>query len=394
MSKWKNRNTHKDISAAVISEKSTESLQKAHKFIESLFEYRKMKKLYDTYAIGVETALENNAENKVYVDYKVDGTVTGRLSCSQYQRKDEKGDSVKMGVSFHTLPRIDDDGDNDIDVKGIRGCFISPPGYAFITADQKAEELRVLAHIADERNMINAFHSGEDLHKYTASLIYKKPISEITKKERQVAKTVSFLIVYGGGAFNLANTVGIPIKEAEHIVNRYHKVFPGVSDYMDKVNKFTMENKYVETIFGRRRNLLNVDSKDKSIVYRALRQALNFTIPSPSTDIILLSGVGINADIQKLSLDARLAAFVHDSIEGICKFGHLESYLTILYEHMINNPTMKDRFNIDFKVNFEIDVEVGFSFGDGVAVKYRDGKPINMDKIMEYLNGTKNKSIG
>ena len=387
MSKWKNRNTHKDISASVISEKSTEVLQKAHKFIEGIFEFRKTKKLYDTYAIGVENALENNGEDRVYVDYKVDGTVTGRLSCSQYQRKNEKGDPVKMGVSFHTLPRIDDEGGNEIDVRGIRGCFIAPKGSAFITADQKAEELRVLAHIADEKNMIKAFYSGEDLHKYTASLIFKKPISEISKKERQVAKTVSFLIVYGGGAFNLANTVGISIKEAEHIVNRYHKVFPGVSAYMEEVNKFTLENKYIETIFGRRRNLLNVDSKDKSVVYRALRQALNFTIQSPSTDIILLSGVGINYDIQRLKLDARLAAFVHDSIEGICKFEHLEDYLIILYEHMINNPTMKERFNINFRVNFEIDVEVGHSFGDGVAVKYKDGKPTNMDEIIGYLNG-------
>lgn len=380
MSKWQFRDQGKIISASVIKEKTQEELSVAHKFLTGLLELKKFEKLYDTYAIGVETAIENNKANKVFVDYKIDGTVTGRLSCSQY-----KAGKKKMGVSFHTLPRIDDDAGNELDVRGIRGCFVAPKGYAFITADQKAEELRVLAHIANESAMIKAFESGEDLHYYVASLLFKKPIKDIQKKERQIAKTVSFLIVYGGGPFNLANTVGIPIEEAEAIVRRYKKVFPGVDSYMQKVNEFTLQNKYISTIFGRTRNLVNVASADKKVVFRALRQAVNFTVQSVSTDIVLMSGLGIVEDIEKYKLDARLAAFVHDSIEGIVKIEHIKQYLEILYLHMIENPIMRDRFGVSFKVPFEIDVEVGHNFGSGVSVKFVNGSPSNMEEILTYM---------
>ena len=126
--------------------------------------------------------------------------------------------------------------------------------------------------------MQNAFNQGADLHTYTAKLLFNK--DKITKQERQIAKTVSFLIVYGGGPFNLAETMGIPMRRAEQIIDNYKNVYPGIFSYMEFVNEFIKSNGYAYTIFGRKRNLPDVGSRDRSVVNRALRQGLNFTIQS------------------------------------------------------------------------------------------------------------------
>ena len=215
--KWKHRDEGKKISKSVIRSKSTEDLEIACEFITSLLNLRKAEKLQKTYIHGTTKALEYNDSHRLYVDYRLDGTATGRLSCAAYTAK------KPMGVSFHTLPR---------ETKtNIRSMFIAEEDSAFITVDYSAMELRVLAHIAKEKSMQHAFNSGADLHTYTGCLLFNK--KEITKEERQIAKTVSFLIVYGGGAFNLAETMRIPMDRAESIIKNYQRVYPGIFRYME-----------------------------------------------------------------------------------------------------------------------------------------------------------------
>lgn len=370
MSKWKNREENKDIAKSVISSKSTEDLRESKKFIEGLLNLRKSEKLEKTYIQGTKSAIEYNGLDKVYVDFRFDGTATGRLSCAAYSAKED------MGVSFHTLPRGTEN--------NIRSIFVAPKDQAFITVDYAAMELRVLAHIAKEKVMQKAFIDGADLHTYTAELLFNK--KKISKDERQIAKTVSFLIVYGGGAFNLSETMNIPLKRAEKIIQNYQRVYPGIFSYMEFVNQFILQNQYAYTIFGRRRNLVDVTSKEQSVVNRALRQGLNFTIQSTASDILLCGMLGCCNEFRKNSLKARPVATVHDSLEVVCPYDEVEKTLEIIYDQMVNVPIIKDTFNINFSVPFKIDAEVGHSFGDGKEVHFENGKPTNMTEILGYLN--------
>jgi len=367
--KWQYRDESKDISKSVLENKSTQELEDARDFISGLLGLRKLEKLVKTYINGTSAAVEYNEKEKVFVDYRIDGTSTGRLSCAAYTA------GQKMGVSFHTLPRETEN--------NIRSIFVAPPNHAFITVDYSAMELRVLAHIAREGRMQQAFCSGKDLHTYTARLLFDKEV--ISKEERQIAKTVSFLIVYGGGAYNLAETMSIPLKRAEKIINNYKNVYPGVFEFMEFVNEFIKTNKYAYTIFGRRRNLPNVDSRHRAVVNRAYRQGLNFTIQSSSSDILLCSLLGIYNEFKTLGMKSKIVSTVHDSIELIAPYDEIKDACDIIYNQMVNYPLMKEKFNIHFDIPFAIETIVGKSFGDGVEVKYEDGKAINISDVRKYL---------
>ena len=360
MSKWKHRDEGKQISKRVVASKSTEELLDSKKFLKGLLGLRKSEKLAKTYIQGTRKAIEYNGKNKIFVDFRFDGTSTGRLSCASYNAK------KAMGVSFHTLPRTTED--------NIRSIFTAPPQQSFIAVDYAAMELRVLAHVAKDGNMQNAFNEGADLHTYTAKLLFNK--QNISKTERQIAKTVSFLIVYGGGPFNLSETMGIPLRRAERIIDNYKNVYPAVFEYMEFVNDFIRTNGYAYTIFGRRRNLPDVGSRNKTVVNRALRQGLNFTIQSTASDILLTSLLGISRRFKASNLSARPVATVHDSVEVVCPDNEVENVLEILYDEMVNYPTIKEIFNIHFDVPLAIDAEVGRSFGDGKEIRFDKGIPI------------------
>ena len=359
MSKWAYRDENKRISESVISKKSKKDLMQARSFIKGLLDLRKSEKLTKTYIEGTKKAIKYNESDKIYCDFRFDGTATGRLSCASYNAKEP------MGVSFHTLPRETEN--------NIRSIFSAPKDWYFIAADYAAMELRVLSHIAREYAMQKAFKDGSDLHTYTAQLLFRK--EKITKQERQIAKTVSFLIVYGGGAYNLSETMGISLGHAESVIQNYERVYPAIFDYMNHVNNFVKQNGYAYTIFGRKRNLPDIQSKDNKVVNRALRQGLNFTIQSTASDILLCALTGIFKRYKELGLQARPVATVHDSIEIVSPKEELKEALEILYDEMVNYPTIKRIFNMTFDIPFAIDVELGQSFGDGKEVHFDNGIP-------------------
>ena len=359
MAKWNNRDESKRTSEAALKRKSTQELRQLGKFLSGLLDLRKAEKLNKTYISGTTNAIEYNGHPKVYMDFRFDGTATGRLSCATYKAK------KAMGVSFHTLPREKEN--------NIRSLFSAPKGYNFVAADYSAMELRVLSHIAKERGMQKAFIDGVDLHTYTAQLLFNK--QEISKEERQIAKTVSFLIVYGGGAYNLSETVGITLARANKIIENYAKVYPGIFSYMEYVNEYIKENRHAYTIFGRRRNLPDVSSKDFKVVNRALRQGLNFTIQSTASDILLCALLGICKAFKDNDMQARVVATVHDSVEVVCPKEEEKKVLEIIYNEMVNYPVIKEVFGINFDIPFAIDAEVGKSFGEGKNVEFIDGIP-------------------
>ena len=358
MGKWNNRDEGKKISKSVLMDKS--ELRNVKDFVEGLLAMRKTDKLSKTYVTGTRNAIEYNEMDKVFVDFRFDGTATGRLSCASYNAQ------KPMGVSFHTLPRETEN--------NIRDLFVAPKGWKFIAADYAAMELRVLAHIAEEHSMRKAFREGADLHTYTAQLLFEK--QEITKEERQIAKAVSFLIVYGGGAFNLAETVGISMKRAEKIIAKYETVYPGIFTYMERVNNVVKSYHEAYTIFGRTRKLPNVTSRDKTTRNRALRQGLNFTIQSTASDILLCALLGIFEEFRKEGMEARPVATVHDSIEVVCPEHEAEKAMNIVYDQMVNYPIIKRVFGFEFSIPFGVDVEIGTSFGNVDHVQFENGKAI------------------
>tara|TARA_R110002033_G_scaffold54131_1_gene102488 strand:- start:2227 stop:3360 length:1134 start_codon:yes stop_codon:yes gene_type:complete len=375
MRSWKQKNKDKEFSATQIATKTVEELQKAHSYIEDFLEFKASEKLDKTYIAGTKSAMKFNGDKKVYPVYRFDGTVTGRLSCASYTVG-----KFKKGVSFHTLPRGENDDNN------IRSIFTAPKGWAFITSDYSGMELRVLSHIAKEVRMQKAFTDGLDLHTYSASLAFGKPYDKVSKDLRQIAKAVSFLIVYGGSAFTLSKKHGLSIKKAERIIEQWFAAYPAVPEFMDFVNDFIRENGYAYSLFGRRRHLENVYSQDDKVVKRCLRQGLNFTIQSPASDILLCALLGITKEFKKRKLKARICATVHDSLEAVCPVEELWEAESILRDYMISNPIMKDVFGLEFSVPFEVETLVGHSFGDGVELHFDNDLVTNMDEVMEYLN--------
>jgi len=332
-----------------------DQVKAAKRFFDRFSEYKKLTKLHSVYIEGARTALGNTGNSRMYVKYNIDGTVTGRISNSGANVGRKKED--KIGVSFHTLPR------ESLDVN-IRDYVVAPKGHDFITIDMKAMELRVLAHVANEENMIHAFKSGVDLHSYSAGLTFNKDPNDVTKLERQIAKEVSFLTVYGGTAYTLASKRNIPEERAEEIINSWLRAFPGVGRYMNTIDEYINQFAYAKTIFGRYRHLPNVRSPFKNVRREAFRQGLNFTIQSAASDILLCGMLGV---IEKLKgMKAKVVATVHDSIELIAPKNETRKVVEIVKDELENYHYLRENFHINLKVPLGVDVEVGSSFGNGV----------------------------
>lgn len=375
---WKQKERDIKTSASVLKTIKTKTLKDAHEFITQFLHYRKSEKLESTYIKGTREALDYNGDGKVYCQFNFDGTVTGRLSCAAYKA----GKGKKKGISFHLLPRPDEDF-SDVEIRPI---FCGPKGWAFITADYSGQELRVMGHVSKDEKMTYAFANDLDLHSYSASLALGCSIGSVTKSQRQDAKEVSFLTIFGGTEYTLASKRRISISKARIVIQSWFDSFPDVPAYMRFIEKFIQKNAYVYSIFGRRRHLPDARSQEKRVRSRCFRQGLNFTVQSPASDIILCAILGMCRTFEERKLKAQFIATVHDSVELACPLEELEQVLEILRYNMIVNPVMRKTFDLDFRIPFEIETIVGHTFGDGVEVEYDGDLPQNMEEIRSYLN--------
>lgn len=386
------RVTDEDIAKMHIQNMDTAALEEALKFIEDLKNWRSKDKLYSTYFTGANKALANTGNGNIYFDYRLPGTVTGRLSCAAYnatkiqQTKSGKESKVAskfpLGLSFHTLPREKED--------SFRSVCVAPDDWYFITGDFKAAELRVLAHVSDDINMVKAFKSGDDPHKYTASLIYEKPVDQVTKEERQIAKSVSFLTVYGGGAWKLSRTANISLPAAERVLQRLKEVYPGVFIWMENIKSFIYENKYAISMFNRRRNLPDITSKVDKVREKCLRQGVNFVIQSSASDIVCYCLLDIAREFEFRGLISMLAGSVHDSIEVFAHKDEIEEVLQIMYYKMTQYPLLRS-FGYNLKIDMECEYEIGRSFVGGTEVKFSPkGSVLNLEEVK---NSTKKIAV-
>jgi len=350
--------------------------KKAIEFIQTLLKYKYRTKQHKTYVKGVKAALSYNEDGRIYSQYNFATVVTGRLSCSTYSVGKEK-----KGVSFHTLPRESDD-----DPVNIRKLMSADEDRAFLAADFSQAELRVLAQCCKDKNLIKAFNSGQDLHRFTASLVFGKKAEDVTKEERQIAKSVSFLIVYGGGANKLAQQIGKSINYCKNIFKAYENSFPKVFGWIKRVHKMIKENGYAVSLFGRRRHLPNIKSPVKKYQFRALRQGMNFVIQSSASDLMLHSIKRLHRYRDLTGLDFDILATVHDSVEVQCAKKDVEKVATLLKLVLPMTDDFEKMYGIKFVVPFEVDVEVGTSFGHLIGADFSDkGSLINGDEVQSFF---------
>lgn len=297
----------------VTSEEVLESLRHKHPIVEKILEYRGLKKLLSTY-IDALPELINPRTGKIHTSFNQAVTATGRLSSSN--------------PNLQNIPVRDDDG------KEIRKCFIPDPGCEFFSADYSQIELRIMAHLSGDTNMIDAFKHDYDVHAATAAKIYKVPMEEVTKDMRRKAKTANFGIIYGISVFGLAERMGVDRGEARQLIDGYFETYPQIKEYMDKSIEKARDNGYVETIFHRKRYLPDINSRNATVRGYAERNAINAPIQGSAADIIKVAMAHIYQRFKTYNLKAKMILQVHDELNFSVPTSEKEIVEKIVMEEM------------------------------------------------------------
>lgn len=297
------------------SEDVLEKIRSKHSIVGKILDYRGLKKLLSTY-IDALPQLINPATGKVHTSYNQTVAATGRLSSTN--------------PNLQNIPIRDAQG------KEIRKAFIPDADSVFLSADYSQIELRIMAHLSNDQNMLEAFNSGLDIHTATAAKIYKVTIEEVSQDMRRKAKTANFGIIYGISTFGLAERLSIPRAEAKELIDGYFTTYPDVKRYMDESIQRAKENGHVQTIFGRKRILSDINSQNSVVRGYAERNAINAPIQGSAADIIKIAMIRIQSRLEKEQLKSLMILQVHDELNFTVPAGELESLRAIVVEEMQN----------------------------------------------------------
>jgi len=275
------------------SEDVLETLKSKHPVIKKILEYRKIKKLLTTYVDALPNLI-SPVDGKIHTTYNQTITSTGRLSSTN--------------PNLQNIPIRDEEG------REIRKAFIPEEGCLFLSADYSQIELRIMAHLSEDKNMIDAFRSGKDIHVATAAQIYNIPIEKVTRELRGKAKSANFGIIYGISVFGLSEQLRIPRSEAKELIDGYFLTYPDVRDYMEKSIEKARQNGYVETIFNRKRFLPDINSRNSIVRGYAERNAINAPIQGSAADIIKVAMNRIHKRFKEENLRSRMIMQVHDEL--------------------------------------------------------------------------------
>jgi DNA polymerase-1 len=277
----------------VTNEEVLESLRNKHEIVGKILDYRGLKKLLSTY-IDALPQLINPRTGRIHTSFNQAVTATGRLSSSN--------------PNLQNIPIREEDG------KQIRKAFIPDDECEFFSADYSQIELRIMAHLSGDANMIEAFNSGHDIHAATAAKIYKVSIEEVTPDMRRKAKTANFGIIYGISVFGLAERMNVDRKEAKELIEGYFTTYPQIKEYMDKSIEIARNQGYVETIFQRKRYLPDINSRNATVRGYAERNAINAPIQGSAADIIKVAMSRIHKQFESNNLKAKMILQVHDEL--------------------------------------------------------------------------------
>ena len=277
----------------VTNEEVLQQLRNKHEIVADILDHRGLKKLIGTY-IEALPKLINPRTGHIHTSFNQTITATGRLSSSD--------------PNLQNIPIRGEDG------KEIRKAFVPEPGCLFFSADYSQIELRVMAHLSQDENMIRVFREGKDLHAATAANIYKKPIDDVTRDERTKSKRANFGIIYGITVFGLAERLDIPRDEAKMLIDGYFETFPQVHDYMEKSKEIARQQGYVTTLFGRRRYLPDINSANSVVRGFAERNAINAPIQGTAADIIKVAMIRIFQRFKQEGIKSKMILQVHDEL--------------------------------------------------------------------------------
>ena len=299
----------------VTSEDVLESLRADHTIVDLILKYRGLKKLLGTY-VDALPQLVNPATGKIHTSFNQTVTATGRLSSSN--------------PNLQNIPVRDEDG------KEVRKAFIPEPGCKFFSADYSQIELRIMAHLSQDKNMIEDFRLGHDIHAATAAKVFHKPIDEVTKSERSKAKTANFGIIYGISAFGLAQRMGVSRTEAKELIENYFITYSGIKNYMDTAIEDAREKGYIETILKRKRYLPDINSHNATVRGFAERNAINAPIQGSAADIIKKAMIAIYRRFMAEDIKSTMILQVHDELNFNVVPGEEEKVRNIVIEEMQN----------------------------------------------------------
>ena len=311
----------------VTSEEVLAQVQHKHPIVKYILQHRGLKKLLSTY-VDALPELINSRTGKIHTSYNQTVTATGRLSSSN--------------PNLQNIPIRDEDG------KEVRKAFIPEEGELFLSADYSQIELRIMAHLSGDKNMINDFVSGHDIHAATAAKIYKKPIEEVTKDERRKAKVANFGIIYGISVFGLAERMNVDRREAKELIDNYFATYPDICAYIERCKEEARANGYVTTIFGRKRFLPDINSRNAVVRGYAERNAVNAPIQGSAADIIKVAMINIYRRMKAENVRSTMILQVHDELNFSIVAEERDRMQQLVIEEMQNAIAMSVPLTADY----------------------------------------------
>ncbi|MCQ2312563.1 MAG: DNA polymerase I [Paludibacteraceae bacterium] len=297
------------------SEEVLLGIRDKHEVVDKILDYRELKKLVSTYVTALPGYI-NPKTGKIHTTYNQTVTATGRLSSSN--------------PNLQNLPIRSERG------QLIRRAVIPDEGCLFLSADYSQIELRLMAHFSQDKHLIDAFRKGQDVHAATAAKIFKVPIEEVTKEQRRRAKTANFGIIYGISAFGLAQQLQCPRGEAKQLIDDYFAAFPDIIAFIEAQKTKARAQGYVETLFGRKRYLPDINSQNSVVRSFAERNSVNAPIQGTAADIIKMAMVGIDHELKQQNLKAQMIMQVHDELNFNVPKDEIEQVKHIVTEQMQN----------------------------------------------------------
>ena len=271
-----------------------DALSGKHPVVDWVIEHRELSKLKSTYVDALPAAVDSKT-GRVHTSYSQTGAVTGRLSSSN--------------PNLQNIPIRTEEG------RRVRNGFIAAKGNRLLSVDYSQIELRIVAHMAQDQAMLDAFHAGQDIHATTAAAIYNIPLEQVTKEMRRHAKAINFGLIYGMSAFGLTRSTELTLAEADEFVRAYFTQFPGIKKYLDGIRKQAAQDGYVETLLGRRRYFPALQSKiNMAMKNREEREAINAPIQGTAADIMKIAMLHIPAALKNAGLHAQMLLQVHDEL--------------------------------------------------------------------------------
>ncbi|MDQ2179368.1 DNA polymerase I [Marinifilum sp. D714] len=312
------------------SEAVLAKLKGKHEIIQKILDFRSLKKLISTYVEALPTYI-NQASGKIHTSFNQAEAATGRLSSTN--------------PNLQNIPIRTEQG------RYIRKAFVpSSDQHIFLSADYSQVELRLMAHMSKDKNMIDAFNHAADFHQATAAKIYKLPIEEVSKDMRSRAKTANFGIIYGISAWGLAERLDISRKEGKELKDGYFESYPEVKAFMDASIEKAREDEYVETLMGRRRYLKDINSSNAIVRGVAERNAINAPIQGSAADVIKIAMINIDKRMKKEGMKSKMIIQVHDELNFDCLKSELEQMKVILREEMENAVQLSVPLTVDMGV--------------------------------------------